>query len=280
MKLFVVLCLILTILICIFIEPLYRGITVAAGTNPENTKTRCLEGYRWRRGRIFWNQPMVFGVQQNAINNQPDEPNVYYIENVEGGRQTNQLPDTQVIPGSNNILAFTLDYNNQTIGEWSQIIGITGFADGRDHRYLAVWVCPNQNTLHIRTATQGNSNNSISDCDRNYPLVPGINRVVIIGYTDTSRQINGAYYQYYLVYNNKQLMTPNPVQLPPQTDQNGNLYSNYNNSPVYIYSGFGYKHITEVGSGNRVYDVLFVNSCRSKYSLDDDNKILNAVKSS
>ena len=60
--------------------------------------------------------------------------------------------------------SFTVKLNNGSNGSWQQIIGITPSQNAEDRRFLGVWLCPNGNTLHIRTDTTDRGNDNIIDC--------------------------------------------------------------------------------------------------------------------
>ena len=232
------------------------------------------EGF-WRffpfwRHKIFGNSNTIY-TPLTAIDSQPNTPGIYYIETLQGGTTVNQLPNIDIRPGSNTILAFTIDYNGQTSGNWTQIIGVTGRPDGSDHRYLAVWFCPNSTTLHIRTATVGNSNNNISDCQ--YALSPGTHSITIIGNSDPNSG-NQTYTVYDRIGGSVNIVAQN-VSLSPQADENGKNYFKYNDKRVYIYSSFGYDHTSK--QGNRVYEVVLVTS-KNKYTLTDADNILSDLK--
>lgn len=188
---------------------------------------------------------------QNAMNK-------YYIQKIEGN-QKNQLPNTIVYPGSNNILSFFVDYDGSRNGNWTQLIGITPSSSGSDNRYLAIWLCPNNTTLHIRTSVAGDGNRSIldgnNDCGYSLTLdqaqMPVTRRIDIIGNTNNNSQ---TYSVYDTIYKYQTRTITRPTKQIGQTTtmpiQSNIRYT----EPVYIYSSYNnWNHVSF-----NVYNLMFI----------------------
>jgi len=178
---------------------------------------------------------------QNAINRKhanirdQKDYNVYFIEKVAGSYHK-LLGGSSITPGSNNIVSFIINFKgvnggNPQANNWNQIVGLTPDSNGGDQRYLGVWICPGSNSLHIRTETEANGNDNISDCS--YHLSVGVHRIDIIGVT------NGDLSQTYWVYDNG-----NVFANPTIAGKRDYAYK----TPVYVYSSYNnFKHVSELG---------------------------------
>jgi len=172
--------------------------------------------------------------KRNNINSENDYV-PYFIQTVSGSNQK-LLLGSSIKAGANNIVSFTINFtgvknSDQRTNNWNQIFGLSTDRNGGDQRYLAAWICPGSNTLHIRTETEANSNDNITDC--NYGLSVGIHRIDIIGMT------NGDLSQTYWVYDNGKLFA-NPTISSKRVDAFV--------TPVYLYSSYnGYRHVSELG---------------------------------
>jgi hypothetical protein len=176
----------------------------------------------------------VINRKRDNIRNERDY-NIYFAENVVGS-QKKIFNGMSIVPGANNVISFMIDFKgvnrgNQQTNNWNQVVGLTTDPNGGDQRYLGVWICPGTNTLHIRTETEANGNDNISDCA--HPLSVGLHRIDIIGIT------NGNLNQVYWVYDNGNLFA-NPTITGKQ--ERGLT------SPVYVFSSYNnFKHVSELG---------------------------------
>lgn len=220
--------------------------------------------------------------------NQQNDMNQYFIQKITGSK-TNQLPNVTVLPGSNNILSFFIDYDGTKNGNWTQVIGITPDKSGSDIRYLSIWVCPSNSTLHIRTSTTTDGNKGIldnnNDCrgfrldydgDRKLDL-PNTRRIDIIGNTNTST-LNQEYFIYDTLYKYQTTdIIRNTTQIGSSVTTSPQTYKNYKES-VYIYSSYSnWEHVPF-----NVYNVMFITGKQS-FNLDTVNTclsgFLNALQS-
>ena len=197
--------------------------------------------------------------------------NIYFTESVVGSR-VRLFQGNTIKPGANNIVSFTINFKgvnrgHPNTGNWNQIIGLTTNYNGGDQRYLGVWICPGTNTLHIRTETEANGNDNISDCNR--PLSPGIHRIDIIGITNDNLT------QTYWAYDNGQLFA--------NVNISGKQESGYNN-PVYAFSSFSnFNHVSELG--HNVSRLVVMTGNGNRYNpqtivdgLNAFNDLLNRVR--
>jgi hypothetical protein len=206
--------------------------------------------------------------QVNAINNQGNKINIQYGQELTS-RQNNVRKDgVEVKPGSSNILTFFIDYNGIKGNDWTQILGITADRNGSDQRYLAIWLYPGSSAFHIRTATSNGSNDTaIGPQDGNYRLTPGTHRIDVI--SNTIVEPNNIY-QLFSVYDNKNPIIEN-YRTGAQRNRNNQIITDYN-FPLYIFSSYGYRHQSELGT--RVYDINFI-SGKGPFNLNDATDALN-----
>ena len=204
------------------------------------------------------------GTANNNNISQQNDMNQYYIQQISGNK-TNQLPNVTVYPGSNNILSFFIDYDGTKNGNWTQIIGITPDKSGSDSRYLSIWVCPSNSTLHIRTSTTSDGNKGILDNNNNcigFRLdydgdkkldLPITRRIDIVGNTDTS-SLNQTYSIYDTLYKYKTTnILRNTAQIGSSVTTSPQTNNNYKDS-VYIYSSYSnWDHVSF-----NVYNVMFI----------------------
>jgi len=201
--------------------------------------------------------------KRDSINSAKDY-NIYFVQTVAGSHQK-MLGSTSISPGANNVVSFMIDFRginggNPQTNQWNQIIGLTTDANGGDQRYLGIWICPGANTLHIRTETEANGNDNISDC--NHPLSIGQHRIDIIGIT------NGDFSQTYWVYDNGNLFA-NPTISGKTEDGLKNR--------IYVFSSYSnFKHVSELGhkvspliimtgNGNQYNQQLIMNGLNAFY---------------
>lgn len=199
----------------------------------EEAQRRAQEADAAMRAKVAEIQ-RAFSRKRTSIYEEKDY-NIYFIQSV-AGSQHKLLDGSSIAPGANNIISFTINFKGVNTGNpqsnnWNQIVGLTPDGNGGDQRYLGVWICPGSNTLHIRTETEANGNDNISDC--NYPLSNGLHRIDIIGIT------NGDLTQTYWVYDNGNLFAN-----PTIAGKRENAYK----TPIYVFSSYNnFKHVSELG---------------------------------
>jgi hypothetical protein len=216
----------------------------------ENERRRAEQAAAEERAREAQRQAVI-NRKRDSIRNERDY-NIYFVESV-AGSQKKLLNGMSIVPGANNVISFMIDFrgvnrgNSQT-NNWNQVVGLTTDPNGGDQRYLGVWICPGTNTLHIRTETEANGNDNISDCA--HPLSVGLHRIDIIGIT------NGNLNQVYWVYDNGNLFA-NPTITGKQ--ERGLT------SPVYVFSSYNnFKHVSELG--HRVSPLIIMTGNGGQYN--------------
>lgn len=204
----------------------------------------------------------------NAINNQGSKINIQFGQELTS-RQSNIRNDgMEVKAGSSNILTFFIDYNGIKGNDWTQILGVTADKNGGDQRYLAIWLYPSSSAFHIRTSTSNGSNDTaIGPQDGKYILTQGTHRIDVISNTIVE---SNDIYQLFSVYDNQRPIIEN-YRTGAQRNRYNQIITDYN-FPLYIFSSYGYRHQSELGT--RVYDINFI-SGKGPFNLNDANDALN-----
>lgn len=127
----------------------------------------------------------------------PLDPTEYIQTNVK------LLIDKPIKPLKKNWAAtFTIELNRGKNGSWQQILGVSP-SKNYEGRILGVWLCPNDNTIHIRTATKNingsvNPNDSILgdlDCKIRVPVRDTVRFDVVANDIGNGKQLVSTYMQ-------------------------------------------------------------------------------------